>query len=637
MIIRYLLIAITCLVLTGCANVGNPSGGPRDEEPPKLLRADPPQGATNVTKTEMSLYFDELINVKDAFSKVVMSPSGRLPRISTQGRRVIIKFDSLAANTTYTIDFADAIEDNNEANSLQNFAYTFSTGPTIDTLRISGRVLNARDLEPRQGILVGVHSNLNDTAVLKTPFDRVAKTDDRGQFIIRGLAQGEYRVFALNDNDANFMYNSDEEDFAFYDVNVTPTTSSTMVTDTIYDSKLGTVDTIRERQRTIFLPNDILLRPFNSMIRTQFVSKNERNDSNRIFIKMYVKSDSLPRIRFLDYPDYVPIAVETRPELDSITLWLSTEMARIDTLRLGVQYDRKERDKPVLNVIDTLTLIKKILPAPKKNKKKVKISPQDSIARITTSLKLLSQSPHEVYKSLQVEFDRPLQTLDTAMIHLSLKVDSIWKPLTGFEVSRKDSLQPRILDINYPWDYASTYKLEIDSLAGIDFYGRPTMPLSQEVTTRASGDYCTLTFNISGEEAGIPLFVELVDTSDKVVRTALVQNGRAFFPFLQPGKYYARVVEDYNGNGLYDTGNYELNIQPELAYYYPKLLNIKKNWDKEENWDIFATAIDQMKPSVLLRNKPKAAKRGKSRNNSKTNEEEEEEDYFDPSKNPFEE
>ena len=146
--------AVVCAA--GCANIGTPSGGPRDEDPPRLVRAVPAEGTLDVSKPEIALTFNELVNVKDAFESVVVSPAGRPPRVSTQGRRVIVRFDSLAANTTYTIDFGDAIEDNNEGNKLQNFAYTFSTGPVLDSLRISGRVLGSRDLEPRPGILVGI-------------------------------------------------------------------------------------------------------------------------------------------------------------------------------------------------------------------------------------------------------------------------------------------------------------------------------------------------------------------------------------------------------------------------------------------------------------------------------------------------
>ena len=211
-LLQFILFSVVTLFAAACANIGNPSGGARDEDPPLFVSANPPQGSLNVDKTRISITFNELVNVKDAFSKVVVSPPSRqVPRVASVGKRVTVTFDSLLPNTTYTIDFADAIEDNNEANKLQGFAYTFSTGAELDSLRISGMVLDSRNLEPRQGILVGVHENLNDSAFVKVPLLRVAKTDDRGQFTIRGLKECTYRLFYLDDKDIVFIFEIPEE------------------------------------------------------------------------------------------------------------------------------------------------------------------------------------------------------------------------------------------------------------------------------------------------------------------------------------------------------------------------------------------------------------------------------------------
>lgn len=643
----YLSLSV-CAVLSGlaagCANVGNPSGGPRDEDPPYLVSANPLPGSTNVKRTEMKLNFNELVNVKDAFTKVVVSPAGRPPRVSSLGRTVTIKFDSLADNTTYTIDFADAIEDNNEANKLQNFAYTFSTGPTIDSLRIAGRVLGARDLEPRPGILVGVHKAYPDSVMMadsifmNKPLLRVAKADESGRFIIRGLAPGDYRLFALMDNDNDFRFTSDMDEVAFYDQIVTPHMESATVTDTIYTS-LGQVDTITPRQRTVYLPNDILLRTFVSPRRTQFVSKYERNDSNKLFLKMNAPSDHYPEMRILGHDGPFPAVRESRAGADSITMWLPDELARQDSIFMVVGYTRMERGKLPLAVQDTLKFIRKKAPAPKKKKKKEEtISPEDSLARITTRFQSTGSGGQEVYEPALIESLTPLARLDTAMIHLMFKKDTIWTPVPKFRVYAPDTLAPRTLAIDFPWDYDTKYKVEIDSLAGTDIYGHPTLPFSADISTKKESDYCTLTLVVSGLTPGIPAFVELLDGSDKALRIAEVENGRAFFPFLPPGKYYARVIEDVNGNGEYDTGDYESGLQPELAYYYPKAINMKKNWDKEEEWDVFATPIDQQKPAAILKNKPKEPKRGGRRKGKDQYgiDEEEEEDYFDPTENPFE-
>ena len=620
---------------TSCANMGNPSGGPRDEDPPRYDRSDPGQGARDVSKTKMTITFDELINVKDAFTKVVTSPVTRSqPKVSSLGRTVHIEFDSLAPNTTYTIDFADAIEDNNEGNKLQNFAYTFSTGAELDTLRISGRVFSARNLEPQQGMLVGVYDNLADSAFTTMPFLRVAKTDDRGQFTIRGLRPGTYRVFALEDRDNDYKYSTPEETIAFYDYTVEPTTRRTEVYDTLY-TELGEVDTVVTRQRTQYLPNDILLRSFASDKLPQYLAKYERQDSTRLFLKFNAKSTVLPKLEVVDGDNFLPVGtLETRQGLDSLVYWLRPDLVHEDSLRIAATYLRTDSLKQLEEVTDTLRFYF-TRPKPKKKDKKKKISAADSIAAITTTFNILSETSQDVDKPLLFDTPTPLARFDSTGVHLSVMVDSVWRAVPEpWRVALEDSLAPRRFVIDYPWDYDSKYRLEIDSLAATDIYGKPNLPLQHEFATKKANEYCSLTFVITGIPQGMPSFVELLNTSDAVERTVAVKDGEAYFPFLKPGKYYARIIEDVNGNGLYDTGDYERGLQPELAYYYPKVINIKKNWDKEEVWAVFDTPVDMMKPLQILKNKPEASKRKRTGNDNQL-EDEEDEDYFDPTRNPF--
>lgn len=625
-------------ITTGCANMGRPSGGPRDEDPPRFVSANPGMGATGVDRTRVTITFNELVNVKDAFNKVVVSPTSKsTPRVTSSGRRVTIDFDSLAPNTTYTVDFADAIEDNNEGNKLQGFAYTFSTGESLDTLRIAGRVLSARALEPQQGILVGVHANLNDTAFTGERLLRVARTDDRGRFNIRGLAPGSYRVFALKDNDNDYRYSSPEEDMAFYDVTVSPSSQPSIATDTIYNRLTGAVDSVVTRGRTLFLPNDIVLRSFNSELRQQYMTKYERIDSTRIFLKFNTVNDKLPEVRMLDYENLTtPGTLEASARLDSLVWWLPTELTRTDTLRMEVKYGRSDQNLVLSEVTDTLNFITvrpKITKKEKKEAKKVKISAADSIAAITTAFNITSGASQEVWKPLEFETPAPLRSFDTNAVHLSIQVDSLFKPVsTPFTLEQPDSLNPRLYRLDYPWEFGNTYKLEIDSLAARDIYGKPTRPLSQTVTVKKADDYCSLLFTMKGLD-GFPAFVELLNGSDAVVRTAEVKNNEAYFPFLVPGKYYARVILDDNNNGFYDTGDYRELRQPELAYYFPKAINIKKMWDQRLDWDVFSTPLDQMKPAAILKNKPATDQRSRNRQNQ--NYEEEEEEEFDPTRNPF--
>lgn len=631
------LTAVTLAMLSSCANIGTPSGGPRDEDPPRFLSANPPAGSLNVDKERMTLTFDELINVKDAFQKVVVSPTSKsVPRVSSQGRRVTIDFDSLAPNTTYTVDFADAIEDNNEGNKLQGFTYTFSTGPQLDSLRISGRVLGARNLEPQQGMIVGVHENMSDTAFSKTRLLRVAKTDDRGQFTIRGLAPGKYRVFALEDKDNDYAYSSPEEDLAFYDFVVEPSWRAVTAIDSIYNPLTGQLDSVTERTRTQFLPNDIVLRSFNSEVRQQYLAKSERLDSTRVYIKFNTRSDSLPRLSVIGHPDIKsPGILEASERLDSLVWWLTPELMRTDSLQIVATYTRSDQNLVKSTATDTLGFFTKKLPTPKKPQKKKRISYKDSIAAITTAFKMISPTTQDVHLPLEFEIPAPLSRFDTGAVHLSFAEDSVYRSVPEkFSVVQPDSLQPRKYMLDYPWEYGGKYRLEIDSLAATDIFGKPTLPLRHDFTVKQTGDYCSVLFHITGLPSEIPAFVELLNSSDAVQRTAPVEKGNAFFPFLTPGRFYARIILDLNGNGEYDTGNYDLGLQPELAYYYPKAINVKKNWDKEENWALFDTPVDMMKPAAVTKNKPASDKRRRDRKKDKE-EEEEEDEIFDPTRNPF--
>ena len=201
--------AIVMLVAAGlyaCANPDKPDGGPYDETPPSVVRTSPAQYAVGNKERKITLWFDEYIKLDNAQDKIVISPPQlEQPEIQAYGRRITVNLkDTLIPNTTYTIDFSDAIVDNNESNPMGSYAFVFSTGDKIDTMEVSGTVLNAEDLEPVKGMLVGLHSNMADSAFTTTPLEHIGRTDSRGHFVIKGVAPGKYRIYALNDAENDF-------------------------------------------------------------------------------------------------------------------------------------------------------------------------------------------------------------------------------------------------------------------------------------------------------------------------------------------------------------------------------------------------------------------------------------------------
>lgn len=363
-------------LLWGCASIGNPSGGRRDEDPPRFLSAKPAPGSVNVDPSEISIEFNELVNVKDAYQNVVLSPPGEsTPRVSTRGRRVVVNItDTLLPNTTYTIDFGDAIEDNNESNKLSGFAYTFSTGPDLDSLRISGMVLGAEDMEPQQGVFVGAYVSKEDSAFVRMPFQRLARTDEYGRFVLRGLKDTTYRIFALKDLDNDKHYANPEEDIAWFEDLVRPSSERILAHDTIRDLYTGAVDTVVDRMRTRFLPNNVLLRMFNTRQKPQYLVSYTRPDSTRLEFIFNSPSETLPSVKIIGTDSLsLPLKPEHSVGNDTLTFWLPRDISMRDTLQLALQFPITELATGLSTVTnDTVKLMKPKVKDSKKDKKKKK-------------------------------------------------------------------------------------------------------------------------------------------------------------------------------------------------------------------------------------------------------------------------
>ena len=218
--ILFIIKFITMLTIVSCANIGSPDGGRYDEEPPEVVSAIPADRAVNVDKQKISILFNEFVKLTNASEKVVISPPQlEVANVRAAGKRIkVTLFDSLQSNTTYTVDFSDAIEDNNEGNPMGFYTYSFSTGPVIDTMEMSGHVLAAENLEPVKGMLVGLYradSTYDDSLFRTKPLVRVSRTNGSGHFTIKGIAPGQYRIFALQDGDGDYRFSQKSEAIAF--------------------------------------------------------------------------------------------------------------------------------------------------------------------------------------------------------------------------------------------------------------------------------------------------------------------------------------------------------------------------------------------------------------------------------------
>lgn len=628
--LHLLLFIILAVIVTACASIGRPEGGPRDVTPPVYVSSNPAPGATNVNRQQIDIYFDENVQLEDAFSKVVVSPAQKNnPRVSSNGRHVkVLLQDSLKPNTTYTIDLADAIKDLNEGNVLDGFATYFSTGDTIDTLSISGMVLEARTLEPAQGMIVGVYSNLSDTAIHTLPLERIARTNQLGQFSVLNLKAGDYRIYALNDLNHDYHWDR-SEDVAFYDVTVAPYTETISVTDTLRSS--SNQDSLVVREGVAYLPNDILLTWFNEGYTAQYLKDYSRPARRQFNINMSTKADTLPEITIargkyegMKVDDFA--VLRKSATLDTLEYWIAdTTVLAIDSLYLSVKYQATDTSDMLSWKTDTLRFFFK---DPKvKEKKKKKSEEADTLPPppVYMALKVETSQSHEIYAPLSLSSDQPIDTFDVSAIHLDIQEDTLWIPVKDyrFEV---DSLNPLMRrKIFSTWQPGSKYKLTIDSAAVGGIYGEYSNKLTHEFTVKEKEKYSNLILNITGLDT-IPAMVELVDKQDKVVRVVPVIDGTARFDYLAPGVNYARLFLDKNDNGIWDTGNLTELIQPEEVYYYPKKINLKENWDIALDWNIYETPLDIQKPYEIKKNKPKLKKGEKAPTD--VDEEEEDDDMF---------
>lgn len=626
---KYIALLLVIIGFYACASTGMPDGGPYDETPPKFVRATPEPNATNNKRKKISIEFDEYIKLDKASEKVIISPpQNEAPEVKVSGHRVLVEFfDTLRENTTYTIDFGDAIVDNNEDNPLGNFAYAFSTGEHIDTMEVSGTVLSADNLEPVKGIQVGLHKNLEDSAFVKLPFDRISRTDSRGHFTIRGVAPGKYRIYALMDGNQNYLFDSKTEAVAFLDSLVVPDMRPAMRQDTVWN-ELDTLayDTIYEVHYTRFLPDNLILRSFKEENPMQYLVKSEREQLNRFSLYFSAKADTLPTIKGLDFDEKDAFIIESNPRNDTIRYWIKdTVMCERDTLTFQMDYLATDTLGQLVPKTDTLRMVNKIdkkrrmalaeealKKEEKERKKRAKKGDTLKVEPKFFAMSVDAPSSLDLNRNIVLKFEEPVEHIDTAAIHMAVKVDSLWKDIPFILMG--DSVVPRQYQILADWQPGQEYQLKIDSLGIKGIYGLYTNKVENQLKVKTLEDYGTLYLNIVG--AGPHAVVQLLNSSDGVVRQQPVTDKNTCdFYFLQPStKYYIRLFNDDNNNGVWDTGNYEEKRQPEEVFYFPKVWEMKANFEFEETWDIHAVPLDKQKLDEIKKQKPDEAKKIKDRN-----------------------
>ena len=660
---------VSSLFVVSCANIGSPEGGPRDYTPPRLLKTSPGINALNFTGNRVELTFDEIVQVREQQKNVVVSPAQKeQAAIKSLGKKIIVEFrEDLLPNTTYVVDFSDAIEDNNEGNRLNNFAFSFSTGDVVDTLQISGIVLRAKDLEPMQHVLVGVHTNLDDTAFTRQPFERIARTNDKGEFTLRGLKPGSYHIFALNDMDGDYKM-SRSEDYAFLDEVIVPTVSDYVSQDTTFTFD-HRVDTVMTGTHQEYLPNDVFLPMFNEEAKTLYLIKAERQGRNKVFVQFGAPTE-LPQLTILKPANYRPdwYKLERNATNDSIFYWITdSTLIKADSIMAQLRYLKPDSLGHPVVTTDTIRLnartsnseLKRMAEEKKEreNLQKDLEKQQQRLAKLraegkdTTDVSLDIQAireklapqrnplKFEVFKngtldvtdSIGFTFKVPIDTIVQSRVRLEMmQPDSTWTQITGHPFVPVSDTDIMRYYMNMPLKPEANYRLTVDSLAITSIYGEQNDSTGYTFKVKSLDEYGIIQLHVnSGDSA----FVELLDSKDRPIRTCPVVKGTVEFPNLIPGSYFARLIKDTNMNGKWDQGNYEQHLQPEEVYYFPdaRKLRVRKNWTSEETWNIYETPLNLQKPEPIVNNKPENKKDLLKKKKTSGTDDEEEDDEFNSS------
>ena len=620
---------LTCIV--SCANTGSgPDGGPYDETPPRIVGMTPPSQVASGTatgkkkknqSTKFSLLFSELVTIENATENVIVSPPQiEVPNIQAVGRRINVELlDSLKPNTTYTIDFSDAIKDSNEGNPLGHFTYIFSTGEVTDTMEMSGYVLNAEDLEPIAGILVGLHPCpsltgegpgtgssgtldearlielwTSDTLFTKTPFNRVARTDASGYFSVKGVsADRQYLAYALKDGDGDFAFSQRSEQIAFSPRILKPGAFADTRYDTLWIDSTR-YDSIRVRPYTHYTPDDIMLLAFQEANQPRYTLKNERSNFENFKIWFSAPSKHVPVIRGLNF-DATNAFVEQRSVgNDTLVYWLrDTLLMQQDTLLFTYDFMAWDDSLQLHRLTtDTLQLTaktpwKKRLAEREKEEEKWQKALERRHKRGDFSQE---EKPLEFLKmncsanatlapnqNVTLTFDVPIESIDLEGIHLNLIVDSTATPAPFLLEPVADNIMAR--QVLAEWRPEQKYQLVIDSASVHNIYGLHNTPMKREFVIDKLDKFGTYFLTISNlpEPHPAQAIPEAADSLAALEPLAALDSLEALEPLealaplapqLPPEREIIVQLLDRGGKVVYSVNAVKLSATSARAEFY---------------------------------------------------------------------
>jgi hypothetical protein len=587
------------LIVASCAQISAPIGGVKDSIPPKLIRSVPVNYSGNYKEKNLVLEFDEYFTMKNIQQQLVISPPMKeKPKIILKSKKLIIDLkNDLKDSTTYTLNFGDAIMDLHENNPLKDFEFVFSTGNVVDSLLFKGKILNAFDHKPVENMLVMLYKNYSDSTPVKQIPDFYDKTDKMGVFSIRNIASAKYRIFALKDVNANYLFDKPNEEIAYLDTLIIPSAKFSQFTDTIKVTKKNAVssDSLVKRYKTVFFPDTLMLYSFQEDTKKQYIAGNNRPEKMRCVlafgrpVKTEVKMKLLNNLASAPY-----FTLEQNLMKDSLTYWLNDSLIyNADSLQWQVSYEKLDSLKRPYTEVDTIVFKyskkQETEPTDKKSdkgKRNTKLQEANTkiIKNKRVSCDIESAKTLNLGENIVLQTPYPLVKFNLSGIKLwELKKDTVYKELK-FKII-PDSALIRKFFISSDWKEDTKYRLLMDTTAVADIYSNAYDTLKVDFITRKEADYATLILEII--DLAEPVVLQIIEEPSRIAKVLYIDKPQKMkINYLNPGKYRLKMLFDPNRNRNWDTGNYLKNVQPEKVLFYNGEVTAKVNFDLVIRWNV---------------------------------------------------
>jgi uncharacterized protein (DUF2141 family) len=551
---RYFFAAALVVLGFSCAQMQVPGGGPKDTFPPKAVKYIPDSAAVNSNPKVIRIFFDEYIQLKDVQGQVIISPPMKTtPEIRLVKNKIVeVEFkETLKLNTTYTIFFGSAIADIHEGTVAQDFRYFFSTGSFIDSLQIAGSVMDALSLKGEKGMTVILHSNLNDSAPRKVLPDYFARTGADGSFSLTHLRPGKYKIYALRDANNNFLYDSDEEVFAFHD---------------------SVIDLNSSRK--------INLKSSLALPKKQFIKKTLQDGYGKIIVVMN-KPLVDPKLDFKDFNAPLFSRIQHRSGSDSLVLWyygivMRSRTEDSDSIFFLVT-DKEFQDTVQMRLISKERYLK-----------------STKGEKFGFRFEAVTSQPVDIYNPFIIRSNHPFppeEGFNNSYVLRNGKNEVPKKahPVSGnFLGGAKDwnrfGTSHEGLPGGLMFKPDTVYSIHFDFAAEDDMFGLMNDSVTFTFKTRSERSYGNLKLKITDFKKN-KSFLQLLNEKGQVVRFAEVGSAKTLeFMHLDPGEYKIRIVYDLNNSGKWDPGDYDTHLQPEKVIYFPGRATIRADWDVELEW-----------------------------------------------------